>query len=333
MNLHLDLFSGIGGFALAAQRTGWKTIGFSEIEPYACKILKRHWPDVPNYGDIKNVTAKTLADANQRRCLESVHYGECKAGVGKEQPSRNSSGNRRNSNSLCDLITGGFPCQPFSVAGKRRGSGDDRALWPQMLRVIAESKPRWVLGENVAGIISMELDSVLSDLENIGYSVWPIVIPACAVDAKHRRDRVWIVAHANITRPQGRNGSELPERRTKRTSWESDSFVSNAGCEQWCLQQEQSSECENKTVVENDGKEESLADASCELPHGSGSTRNRRTESSDFCQWQPEPSVGRVANGIPHRAHRLKGLGNAIVPAVAEVLLRMMTQADLALSP
>jgi DNA (cytosine-5)-methyltransferase 1 len=143
---HLDLFSGIGGFALAAASAGFQTIGFSEIEPYACKILKHHWPHVPNYGDIRNIQ-----------------------GV------------------RADLVTGGFPCQPYSLAGQRRGASDDRALWPEMLRVIDESKPVWILGENVAGIISMDLDQVLSDLEHLGYSAWAIGVPACALGAEHRR--------------------------------------------------------------------------------------------------------------------------------------------------
>ena len=152
---HLDLFSGIGGFALAAASAGFKTIGFSEIEPYACSILKQNWPDVPNHGDIRNIK-----------------------GI------------------RADLVTGGFPCQPFSHAGKRRGTQDDRHLWPEMLRVIEDARPAWVLGENVAGIIGMELDGVLADLESLGYAAWPLVIPACATDARHRRDRVWITAYS-----------------------------------------------------------------------------------------------------------------------------------------
>jgi len=151
---HLDLFSGIGGFTLAAQSAGFETIGFAETNEYAAKVLKERWPEITNYGDVRNVR-----------------------------------------NIPADLITGGFPCQPYSVAGKRRGNADDRALWPEMLRIIQESRPTWVLAENVAGIIKMALDNVLADLEAEGYACWPLVIPACAVDARHRRDRVWIVAH------------------------------------------------------------------------------------------------------------------------------------------
>lgn len=160
---HLDLFSGIGGFALAAASAGFKTIGFSEIEPTACKVLKHHWPKIPNYGDVR--TVPTIK---------------------------------------CDLITGGFPCQPFSVAGERRGASDDRFLWPAMLDVIARCEPAYVLGENVPGLIGMELDRVLADLESLGFWTQPLVIPACAVGGMHKRDRVWICAHTKRPRLQGR---------------------------------------------------------------------------------------------------------------------------------
>jgi DNA (cytosine-5)-methyltransferase 1 len=151
---HLDLFSGIGGFALAAQAVGFETIGFSEIDPYASAVLKKHWPDIPNYGDVRTVPT-----------------------VG------------------CDLITGGFPCQPFSCAGKQRGSADDRFLWPAMLDVIQRCRPAWVLGENVAGIIDMELHQCCLDLASIGYDSQPFNISACAVGADHRRERIWIIAN------------------------------------------------------------------------------------------------------------------------------------------
>jgi len=167
--LHLDLFSGIGGFALAAKLAGGiKTIGFSEIDPYANTILKRHWPEVPNYGDIRNVP-----------------------------PIR------------CDLITGGFPCQPFSIAGKRRSKSDPRHLWPQMLRVISECKPTWVLGENVPHIANLVLGEVCSDLEAEGYEVQPLDIPACAVGAGHIRQRTWLFAHL-ADRGQKADGTKAP---------------------------------------------------------------------------------------------------------------------------
>lgn len=153
---HLDLFSGIGGFALAAGWAGFETVGFCDNEPYAQAVLKKHWPNLPIHNDIKS--------------LDGTAY----RGVA--------------------LLTGGFPCQPFSNAGKRRGKDDDRYLWPQMLRIIQEAKPAWVVGENVVGIIGLALDQVCSDLDAEGYEVEPIIIPACGVDAPHRRNRVWVVA-------------------------------------------------------------------------------------------------------------------------------------------
>ncbi len=155
---HLDLFSGIGGFALAARMAGSiETVGFCEREAYAQRVLKKHWPDVPICDDIHT--------------LKGNDYGPI------------------------DLITGGFPCQPFSIAGKRRAENDPRHLWPQMLRVISECKPTWVLGENVPHIANLVLGEVCADLEAQGYEVQPLDIPACAVGAGHLRQRTWLLAH------------------------------------------------------------------------------------------------------------------------------------------
>jgi DNA (cytosine-5)-methyltransferase 1 len=159
---HLDLFSGIGGFALAARWSGFETVAFCEIDQYCQKVLAKHWPQVPIYSDIKKLT---------RQGLESD---------GISQP---------------DIITGGFPCQPFSVAGKQRGQDDNRHLWPEMLRIISELHPAWVVGENVSGFVRLALDDCISDLEGQGYAVQSFIIPACAVNASHRRDRVWIMAN------------------------------------------------------------------------------------------------------------------------------------------
>jgi DNA (cytosine-5)-methyltransferase 1 len=165
---HLDLFSGIGGFALAAKWNGYRTVGFCDNEPYAQAVLKKHWPEVPCHKDIREVR------------------GELYAGV--------------------TLLTGGFPCQPFSNAGKQRGKNDDRYLWPEMLRVIREARPTWIIGENVAGIVNMELDQVHIDLEAEDYEVESIIIPACGVDAPHRRNRVWIIGrnkNNNVANSEG----------------------------------------------------------------------------------------------------------------------------------
>ena len=157
----LDLFSGIGGFSLGLERAGMETVAFCEIEDYPRKVLKKHWPDVPIYEDIRELTSERLkAD-----------------GI------------------TADLICGGYPCQPFSTAGKRQGEGDDRHLWPEMYRLIKTLRPRWVIAENVAGHISMGLDAVLSDLEAEDYAWWPFVIPACGANAPHSRDRLWLIAN------------------------------------------------------------------------------------------------------------------------------------------
>ena len=158
---HLSLFSGIGGLDLAAEMAGFRTVGQCEWANYPTNVLEKHWPGVPRWRDIRTLTGESF---HEKTGLRTV-----------------------------DIISGGFPCQPFSVAGKRRGKEDDRYLWPEMLRVISELRPAWVVGENVAGIVNMALDQVLSDLEAIGYTAGAVVIPAAGVDAPHRRERVCIV--------------------------------------------------------------------------------------------------------------------------------------------
>ncbi len=156
----LDLFSGIGGFSLGLEGAGMETVAFCEKDSFCRKVLAQHWPNVPIHEDIRGLDGR-------------LYRG------------------------TVDVVCGGFPCQPFSVAGLRQGKDDDRHLWPEMLRVIRECQPRWVIGENVSGFIRMALDDVCADLEREGYEVRTFVLPACAVDARHRRDRVWIVGYTS----------------------------------------------------------------------------------------------------------------------------------------
>jgi DNA (cytosine-5)-methyltransferase 1 len=161
---HGSLFSGIGGFDLAAEWMGWENVFHCEWNPFGQKVLKHYWPNSISYNDI------TKTDF-------TIHKG------------------------TIDIITGGFPCQPYSSAGKRLGKDDERHLWPEMLRAIREVSPRWIVGENVRGLTNwnggMVFDEVQADLEAIGYEITPFLLPACAVNAPHRRDRVWFVAYRN----------------------------------------------------------------------------------------------------------------------------------------
>ena len=163
----LDLFSGLGGFSYGLERIGFKTVAFCEMDKYCKLVLQKHWKGAKIYNDVKEITKEKLESD------------------GVELP---------------DIITGGFPCQPFSVAGKQKGTSDDRHLWPEMFRIIQELKPRWVIGENVKGLVNLQdgmvFETVCTDLEGEGYEVRAFNIPAAGVGAPHRRERIWIVAHA-----------------------------------------------------------------------------------------------------------------------------------------
>ena len=195
--IHIGLFEGIGGFSLAAEEVGWETLGTCEINPFGQWVLQPFLPDAYHHGDIKTLNYDTINVQLIQR------FGA----------------NWRNDDII---VTGGFPCQPYSLAGTRKGKDDDRHLWPEMLRVIREIKPTWVVGENVPGLINwskgMVFDEVQADLEAEGYEVIPFVLPAAGVNAPHKRYRVWFVAYSASNRWIGeRQGIETEERLQQRS--------------------------------------------------------------------------------------------------------------------
>lgn len=261
---HRDLFSGIGGFSLAALWTWGKDheiVSFCEKNKFCQKVLKKHWPDVSCIDDIFDLKG------------------------GKD--------------GTIDLITAGFPCQPFSHAGKQAGKKDDRYLWPETLRMVQEDKPRWFIGENVPGIINMALDTVLSDLESEGYETETFIIPACAIGAPHRRERIWIIAHTYSQRQQEQR-KPIPDEKTFSCTKLHSQIRTDA----------------NKQYGNN--------------------RRLRTSEVSQFQtsgipigqQWRIESRVGRMVNGISNRVDRLRSLGNTIVPQVAVILMQAMKEID-----
>ena len=294
---HVDLCSGIGGFALGFS---WAELShpvlFCDIEPWSRKILAKHWPDVKIAKDVKEL-------ANDPDGLIPD----------------------------CDILSCGYPCQPFSVAGKQRGEEDDRHIWPEIFTIIQAKRPTWIVCENVYGHISMGLDTVLSDLETEGYSCQPFIVPACAVNAPHRRDRLWIVAHTNS---HGKpNGSINEEKRSRQLVGDTENDRCNRGSasarregaqnkqvEQFSVRGKLSRSSENVAYTDNKRSQGRLSggkdeERQSEHGHTRCSSAAHRQPTEEW--WAAEPSVGRVANGIPKRVDRLKGLGNAIVPQIA----------------
>lgn len=262
---HGSLFSGIGGFDLAAKWMNWTNVFQCEKDEWCRKVLAKNFPQSKQFADIKDFN-------------------------GKEFTNR------------IDIISGGFPCQPFSVAGQRKGKDDDRYLWEEMLRVVAEIKPTYVVGENVTGIIGLALDTVLADLEAQGYTTETFIIPACGKNAWHRRDRVWIVAYTNRIRwqdEQKESGQSIHNR-----NGNGEAKKQGRG-QQQCRAGKSSSVFPN---ADNTGCKE-------QRQQFTDGTKLFAPKCSSW--WETEPGMGRVVDGLPGRVDRLKGLGNAIVPQVA----------------
>ena len=284
-----SLFSGIGGLDLGLERAGMQVIWQSEIDPYACKVLSKHWPEVVNHGDIKRIQWGNVV-----------------------RP---------------DIICGGYPCQPFSTAGKRNGTDDPRHLWPWVLTAISELRPRYAILENVRGHLSLGGLSVVGDLASIGYDAEWRIVSAASVGANHRRDRIIIVAY-----PTGQHGNGIHNKfgncEQSKTATE---FGDSGGSQdvanpdrQWGHKQRE------WEIQEPDIRRRSTDVAHTNVERLQRPVRTVFTWPSDgFAYgggqwWQTEPDVGRVADGIPRRVDRLRGLGNAVVPQVAEVIGRMV---------
>ena len=272
-----SLFSGIGGLDLGLERAGMHVKWQSEIDPYACKVLAKHWPNIPNYGDIKQIDWRTV---------EPV-----------------------------DVICGGYPCQPFSTAGKRRGTDDPRHLWPWVRDAISALRPRYAILENVRGHLSMGGTTVIGDLTDIGYDAQWRVVSAAGVGAPHRRDRIIIVAYPNCSHtPNGRQRADVS---SQDQSGRDDRAGSGSDPRQIGV----------ASARQNSGD---LADTnSARRQRSSGLHYERGTPSYEGWKWwEFEPDVGRVADGVPSRVDRLRGLGNAVVPQVAEYIGRLVMAAE-----
>ena len=294
----LDLFSGIGGFSLGLERTGgFETVAFCEIEPFPRKVLAKHWPGVPCYNDVCTLTADIL----------------------------------RRDGIAVDVITGGFPCQDLSVAGKQRGMGEGTrsGLWSEIIRLVRELRPDYLIVENVAALLAGPSERrggwfgrVLGDLAECGYDAEWENIPAAAVGAPHRRERIWLVAYPGEGQQPWRQCLQASGRR-KRINGVSDKAISEKSGNSFEVAEiDANAHCFNAQGQQPRGVNTQGRGRSVKGPI-------RPLHSIPRRQWEVEPDVGRVAHGVPQRAHRLAALGNAVVPQIPELIGRAILEARL----
>lgn len=300
---------------LAAQWAGIENTWHSEIEKYPCKLLGQQFPKSKNHGDIKTIDWSAVKPV--------------------------------------DIITGGFPCQPFSIAGKRGGQQDDRYLWPQMFEGIQALRPRWVIGENVPGIKSLALDEVLSDLESAGYTCQTLDIPACALNAPHARHRLWIIAYDSSEglERSAREGVQESELRPSKScndgpTPDTNRQRSDNGRDSGGERRIQTDEHGQLPKAQPNGqrfeREFGAAGEAGTTPDPFSTRRQERhaaafTDRQGFSRWQrdavgyaweAQPPICGVDDGIPDRRHRIKGLGNAIVPQIPYILFTYIQQIE-----
>lgn len=285
----LDLFSGIGGFALGLECAGFTTVAFCEIRPSCVRLLNHHWPAVPCYDDVETLTGERLY-------TDGLHI---------------------------DLICGGFPCQDISLAGDGRGlDGARSGLWREYARIIGEVRPRYVIVENVSALLIRGMGTVIGDLASFGYDCWWDCVSASAVGAPHRRDRLWIIAYPRGEQYQGfgdalrweiaarLSGAVMADADLARLEGRHGAVLQECPCQR-------PSGAHGPCAPEGVG----LADPYGEYVHGSGlSGPGWRRQLANGGWWLSEPDVGRVANGIPARVDRLHGLGNAVIPKIPFIL-------------
>jgi DNA (cytosine-5)-methyltransferase 1 len=283
-----SLFSGIGGLDLGLERAGMRVVWQSEIDPYACRVLAKHWPDVPNLGDITTIDWSTV---------EPV-----------------------------DIICGGYPCQPFSLAGVRRGEDDPRHLWPHFADAIRVLRPRYALLENVPGHLSLGFGRVLGDLAELGYDADWDCIPAAYVGAPHLRYRVIIVARRHRT-------DAVPDADSGRFQishqQDSDKIAGLQSSRRNDIGRLRADVADGAVISVDDSRHRlNEAATSCRVVALQVASRGSNRVSDRAGQWAVEPDVGRVAHGVPNRVDRLRCLGNAVVPQVAEYVGRRIVEAD-----
>ena len=311
----LDLFSGIGGFSLGFESTGYfETIGFVEKDKFCQKVLKKNFNNIPIESEVRNVKGKKYK---------------------------------------ADIITGGFPCQPFSVAGKRRGTEDDRYLWDETIRVIKECKPRWFIGENVEGIINISegrvLQQIQKDLEAEGFEVQCLVIPASGLGAWHQRKRVWIIGH-NLSNPNSRNVEArregqrgiCKESKGQRSSNNATSFrktLSNSNSRLSIRENEEiqarrnTIDSSSKDVSNTNSKGFQRRSISTNMENKQRQVITERSIEKQQTWWEAQSSVCGVPDGISYeldkdRKNRIKSLGNSIVPLIARELALAIMKAE-----
>tara|TARA_Y100000294_G_scaffold177322_2_gene202317 strand:+ start:3372 stop:4496 length:1125 start_codon:yes stop_codon:yes gene_type:complete len=332
---HLDLFSGIGGFSYAAQQI-WKDdhniIAFVEKDKYCQRVLKKHWPNIPIIDDIKGFNYEKFTN------VSNTENSDDKTSKNTEGWSQMQSGRGscRSGTAKIDLLTGGFPCQPFSVAGRKKGKKDDRYLWPNMFKIIQETKPTWIIGENVPGIINMGLETTVFDLEEEGYEVEVLVLPAIGVSALHKRNRVWIIANTD------NSGSGTSEYGNKREGQKDEQEHEGQSFDRSGRQGEDVSDTDTERPqryrnTENKDKER-RQEQTGHIRKSCGSTNRtfKNSRENTFTQqrlgnmvdglsgklgklgviWNKEPNIPRVTTGTKDRISKLTALGNAIVPQV-----------------